>query len=245
MPTNQSLTRTITHAVISLILTWAVLALCLVPSLVEAHGGDPTAFHGCRKIQNGQLRLVEPTGTCLPSETAVDWSITGPQGPQGPPGPAGPIGPTGPPGPAGGGSGTEVFYPYPPPETAVGPDGFAQLARIHLLSGAYVVSAKAELHKDDAYAQVDWGFTVICQLRLRQADGTLLGNLDQSSFAFTSHQTPSGLLVPAATFASLSLSAVIGVVDEYVSLECYGSHSFARWIQLNAIKVGAANIQLP
>jgi hypothetical protein len=59
-------------------------------------------INGCYKSQNGQLRLIDPaTDRCLPSETAISWSQTGPQGPQGPPGPQGPTGPQGPAGPQG------------------------------------------------------------------------------------------------------------------------------------------------
>ena len=101
--------------------------------------------------------------------------------------------------------------------------------------------------KDDAWTAVEPNFTVICQIRQRTADGTLAGNLDQASFSFSFHQTPSGLLVPAANFSSLSLMTAIGIGDfaPYISLECYGSHAYARWIQLTALKVGAAHIQLP
>jgi hypothetical protein len=57
-------------------------------------------IHGCY-LSNGNLRVVEHDTDCRNSETALDWSQTGPTGPQGPAGPAGPPGPTGPQGPAG------------------------------------------------------------------------------------------------------------------------------------------------
>jgi hypothetical protein len=59
--------------------------------------GSGGVINGCYKLQNGQLRLIDPaTDSCHPSETAISWSQTGPQGPAGPPGPAGPAGPPGP-----------------------------------------------------------------------------------------------------------------------------------------------------
>jgi hypothetical protein len=64
--------------------------------------GGGGVINGCYKTQNGQLRVIDPaTDHCLPSETAISWSQTGPQGPPGPTGPAGPTGPTGPRGPTG------------------------------------------------------------------------------------------------------------------------------------------------
>jgi hypothetical protein len=69
-------------------------------AVAEVGGGG--VISGCFKSANGQLRVIDPaTDSCLPSETAISWSQTGPQGPAGPTGPAGPAGPTGPAGPAG------------------------------------------------------------------------------------------------------------------------------------------------
>jgi hypothetical protein len=57
------------------------------------------AINGCYKSQNGQLRVINPvTDTCLPSETPISWSQTGPQGPKGDPGPPGAAGTPGAPG---------------------------------------------------------------------------------------------------------------------------------------------------
>lgn len=75
----------------------AVLALGVglaVASIPDAGG----VIHACYKQNQGQTRLVESASECLPSETAITWSQTGPQGP---PGPQGPQGPQGPPGPQG------------------------------------------------------------------------------------------------------------------------------------------------
>ncbi len=58
-------------------------------------GGDGV-IHGCYKKEAGTLRVIDDTGTCRPSEVALEWNQTGPQGPQGPTGPTGPDGPQGP-----------------------------------------------------------------------------------------------------------------------------------------------------
>jgi hypothetical protein len=64
--------------------------------------GGGGVINACYKSQNGQLRLIDPaTDHCLPSETSISWSQTGPQGPQGATGPPGAKGDPGPPGPAG------------------------------------------------------------------------------------------------------------------------------------------------
>jgi hypothetical protein len=64
-------------------------------------------LYGCYKKENGQLRLVNNTDQCLPSEMSISWNQKGAAGPQGPEGPAGAQGPvglqgsSGPPGTAG------------------------------------------------------------------------------------------------------------------------------------------------
>lgn len=69
-------------------------------AMVSAHGGDPSVIHAC-VLPSGVARIVGPDAPCLEPETAVHWSIAGPQGSQGPPGPQGATGPQGPQGPAG------------------------------------------------------------------------------------------------------------------------------------------------
>jgi hypothetical protein len=78
----------------------AVVAIAGGVTYAVADIGGGGVINGCYKSQNGQLRLIDPaTDRCLPSETAISWSQTGPQGPQGPPAPQGPTGPQGPAGP--------------------------------------------------------------------------------------------------------------------------------------------------
>jgi hypothetical protein len=82
----------------------AVVAVAIAGGVTYAVAdiGDGGVINGCYKSQNGQLRVIDPaTDSCLPSETAISWSQTGPQGPKGDKGDPGPQGPAGPPGPAG------------------------------------------------------------------------------------------------------------------------------------------------
>jgi hypothetical protein len=46
-------------------------------------------FHACYKTNGGSVRLVNSATDCNSSESATQWSQTGPQGPQGPAGPQG------------------------------------------------------------------------------------------------------------------------------------------------------------
>jgi hypothetical protein len=75
----------------------AVVGAAGIAQLTQASVGSGGVIQGCYKTQNGQLRVIDPaTQVCLPSETLISWSQTGPVGPQGPIGPQGPQGPTGP-----------------------------------------------------------------------------------------------------------------------------------------------------
>jgi hypothetical protein len=74
----------------------ALVAIAGAVTYAVADVGGGGVINGCYKAQNGQLRVIDPAiGHCLPSETAISWSQTGPQGSRGPTGPAGPKGPTG------------------------------------------------------------------------------------------------------------------------------------------------------
>src|SRR5258705_49225 len=54
-----------------------VLSVLFAPVLL-ADGGDPTLIHACVKKVNGQVRIVEPSETCLPSELSVHWPAAAP-----------------------------------------------------------------------------------------------------------------------------------------------------------------------
>jgi hypothetical protein len=76
----------------------AVVALLAVAGGV-AYATIPDAggvIHGCYKTSSGALRVIDhPAESCLPSETSIEWSETGPSGPSGPSGSSGPSGPAG------------------------------------------------------------------------------------------------------------------------------------------------------
>ncbi len=77
----------------------AVVALAIVGALLVAGGiayatipDSSGVIHGCYQKNQGTLRVIDAgtAQTCSSSETALNWSQTGPQGAQGPPGPTGP-----------------------------------------------------------------------------------------------------------------------------------------------------------
>ena len=76
----------------------AAAAVCLIGGGV-AHAAIPDAngvIHGCYVTSSGTIRIIDDAvTTCRPSETAVQWNISGPIGPQGPAGAQGPHGETG------------------------------------------------------------------------------------------------------------------------------------------------------
>jgi Collagen triple helix repeat (20 copies) len=110
----------------------AVVAVAGGVTYAVAQIGSGGVINGCYKSQNGQLRVIDPaTDSCLPSETPISWSQTGPQGPAGPPGPAGPAGPQGPPGPQG---------PAGPTGPA-GPQGPAGVSGYEVVNGPLVFGA--------------------------------------------------------------------------------------------------------
>lgn len=89
----------------------AVVAVAIAGALLVAGGiayatipDSNGVIHACYKTGQGTLRLIDPSKSqaCLDSETALNWSQTGPQGPQGIQGlqgiqgPKGDTGPTGP-----------------------------------------------------------------------------------------------------------------------------------------------------
>jgi hypothetical protein len=44
---------------------------------VIAHGGDPTLTHACVHKTTGNLRIIDPNGSCGPSERPLDWTPDG------------------------------------------------------------------------------------------------------------------------------------------------------------------------
>jgi collagen triple helix repeat protein len=126
----------------------AVLAIAGAVTYAVADIGGGGVINGCYKSQNGQLRVIDPAiDHCLPSETAISWSQTGPQGARGPTGPAGPTGLTGPRGPTGpqGAKGATGAAGPQGPTGDTGPRGPTGPAGANGVSGYEVASASADL----------------------------------------------------------------------------------------------------
>jgi hypothetical protein len=71
----------------------AIVATTLAGGIAwAAIPGPGGVIQGCYKQNNGQLRVVDVAGDCLPSELALNWNQQGIQGPSGPSGPPGPTG---------------------------------------------------------------------------------------------------------------------------------------------------------
>ena len=56
----------------------AVALSVLLPATARADGGDATLIHACVKKVNGQVRIVQPTDPCLPSEVSIHWAAGAP-----------------------------------------------------------------------------------------------------------------------------------------------------------------------
>jgi hypothetical protein len=79
-----------------------VVAIAGAVTYAVANIGGGGVINGCYKSQNGQLRLIDPASDhCLPSETAISWSQTGPAGAKGATGATGATGAKGATGPTG------------------------------------------------------------------------------------------------------------------------------------------------
>jgi hypothetical protein len=72
----------------------AIIVAVALAAITVAQGSG--VINACFKVQNGQLRLVNAAGQCLPSEQPISWNQEGVQGPQGPQGPQGAQGERGP-----------------------------------------------------------------------------------------------------------------------------------------------------
>lgn len=91
---NAQGTKSLTVAVATVVAI--LVGVVVLPSVVNAHGGDGNLMHVC-VTRRGVPRFVQPTLNCRVGETAVHWALSGPaagpvgpQGPQGPPRTAGP-----------------------------------------------------------------------------------------------------------------------------------------------------------
>ncbi|MEA2469730.1 MAG: hypothetical protein QOE38_729 [Thermoleophilaceae bacterium] len=71
----------------ALVVATAALVVALAGVTYGAIPGPDGTVHGCYDNSRGVLRVIDSTATCDPkSETALNFSQTGPSGPSGPPG---------------------------------------------------------------------------------------------------------------------------------------------------------------
>jgi hypothetical protein len=117
----------------------ATVGLTAAGSIAYAAIPDPNGtIHGCYDKAIGSLRVIDPgtkgpiNGKCLPSETPIAWSQTGPKGD---PGPAGPKGDRGDPGPS------HAYVASPPGVAGIG-GNWTDVATLSLPAGTYVLTGE-------------------------------------------------------------------------------------------------------
>jgi hypothetical protein len=162
-------------------------------SIPDASG----VIHGCYTTQGSRtLRVIDSAESCLGSETALNWSQQGPAGPTGPAGAQGPQGAQGPPGQP------PAFTKSVAKVTVAADVGFAEVARLNVPAGRYVVIAKALAL---ASGSQSFGLTIGgCWLRVGAAglDGKLV--VEQASdFSSASLVTGGGVSFSGATLTTM------------------------------------------
>jgi hypothetical protein len=205
----------------------AVVAVAIAGALLLAGGiayatipDSNGVIHACYKSSQGTLRLIDPgkSQACLDSETAVNWSQTGPQGIQGPKGDTGPTGPS------------DVYsvdgYGQPVKGISPSPTVWESLATTPTLpAGSYFVQSEVELYNENS-AQTEY----FCDL------------VDSSS---NEYQTERATADPNTSWVTLPVQAVITLASpDTVTFRCSSNSSFGseafNW-ELDAIKVGAVH----
>lgn len=117
--------------------TAAIVVAVALAAITVAQGSG--VINACFKIQNGQLRLVNAAGQCLPSEQAISWNQEGVQGPQGPQGPQGAQGERGP---------SDAWDVYRQSAVAITGTNFGNanvLLSIDLPAGIFAVTSKVNI----------------------------------------------------------------------------------------------------
>lgn len=87
-------------AIVAVVIMIAGASVAAGYNLVAQFVGNDDIIRGCVESDGG-LRLISSEDSCIRSETAIQWNVTGPEGPVGPEGTAGPVGDAGPNGTAG------------------------------------------------------------------------------------------------------------------------------------------------
>jgi hypothetical protein len=179
--------------VISVLALMVALGGVAYSSIPDASG----VIHGCYTTQGSRtLRVIDSAESCLGSETALNWSQQGPAGPTGPAGAQGPQGAQGPPGQP------PAFTKSVAKVTVAADVGFAEVARLDVPAGRYVVIAKALAL---ASGSQSFGLTIGgCWLRVGAAglDGKLV--VEQASdFSSASLVTGGGVSFSGATLTTM------------------------------------------
>ena len=200
------------------LVTATTLVVGSTAAIVFSHGGETALIHSC-VAKDGTLRIVGATTTCKSQETALDWSITGPQGLPGQSGAPGAQGARGP---------SDVYVA----DAGLNPQEFATsnnevtVATLSLPEGNYALNAKVLVGNRDAAAA-----EIVCTLRWAQSG--LIDIAGVRLFGGAPFATGSLATLPLAG------SFAVGAAGENVRIQC-GSTSpggFAQYGKLNAVKV--------
>ena len=203
------------------LVTATTLVVGSTAAIVFSHGGDAALIHSC-VAKDGTLRIVGATTTCKSQETALDWSITGPQGLPGLPGQNGAPGAQGARGPS------DAYVA----DAGLNPQEFAitnnevTVATLSLPEGNYALNGKVLVGNRDAAAA-----EIVCTLRWAQS-----GLIDIAGVRLFG-----GAPFATGSLATLPLAGSFAVeaAGENVRIQC-GSTSpggFAQYGKLNAVKV--------
>jgi hypothetical protein len=147
--------------------------------------GSNGVIHGCYKNSGGALRVIDPSqgGTCVSTETALQWNEQGPRGKRGKRGPAG---------------ATHAYAAYAGLSVFAG--AATQIALVNVPAGNYTVWATGTAVGEPGYTNKDH-----CQLR---ANGSGQFSQVEMSPTWASLATEPYSMVGAA---SLSTSGTIGL----------------------------------
>lgn len=156
--------RLIRPALVGLVIVAALLtATAIAYATIPDAGG---VIHGCYKNNQGTLRVIDTAQaqTCSNSETALDWSQTGPQGPQGAQGAQGPQGPQGAQGPQGpSGSSHAYSTSNDAAQTLISPNSNT-ITKLTLPAGDYVVWATGSVVRSGTFNTTGSDNDVKCSL---------------------------------------------------------------------------------
>lgn len=256
-------------------LKWGLAALLValtglgVATVVTAHGGDTSMIHACVSQggpgdnddddrRPGRVRIVGPNDPCRGRETAVHWSILGPQGPQGPQGPpgpqgaagaqgpagpqgaAGPTGAEGPQGPAGAagpaGPSTDAFSTEAAQSVTLPTSSFTSILSRAVPAGKYVVNADVTVHN----------FTNPPNLPTTMPVNCVLGSPSEFSVPYSVRIDPfNSATAQGASSATIALTFTTELnFDGTLTLQCMtntgtpGREAFATSRQITAIRIG-------